>query len=545
MRSERGAYFLKLSLLFAVYFITARLGLSLDAVSGFATVVWPPTGIALASLLFLGYRYWPAITAAAFLVNLVTGASWAVALGISAGNTLEALLGAYLLNRFIKINLSLDRLKDVLGLIFLAAILSTVVSATIGTSSLFIGDVITSSTYDETWIAWWVGDVLGALVVAPFLMVWGLRLRQKVSFPQLLPIVIPFLILILTTLFVFLGLPKLGVESFPFAYLVLPPMVWITLRFDQPGSVTATFIASFIAIFGTVVGHKSDGDSLGENLLLIQSFIGVTAFTFMVMAAIVSEREQTLKKKQQLLQRTALLAKERSRLKALNRAKDDFIAIASHQLRTPASGVKQYLGMLLENYAGKLTKKQRSYIETAYSNNERQIKVINDLLRVAQIDAGKLPLQKKNCNLAQLVSSIAQQQAEEFAKRNQKLVFTTEKKRIIAPADKDLLRMVIENIIDNAGKYSSDDGEITIHASQSGKEIQLKVTDAGIGIAKKDQRRMFQKFSRVNNANSTFVDGSGLGLYWAKKIIDLHGGKITIKSELDKGSTFTLSLPAK
>src|SRR4030095_9871766 len=130
--SGRLKYASKLAILIIAYFVTARIGLSLDAVGGFATLVWPPSGIALAALLIFGYRYWPGITIAAFLVNLVTGAPPLVALGIAVGNTLEPLLGAYLLNRFTGLHHSLDRLKDVIGLVVFAAIVSTSVSATIG-----------------------------------------------------------------------------------------------------------------------------------------------------------------------------------------------------------------------------------------------------------------------------------------------------------------------------------------------------------------------------------------------------------------------------
>src|SRR5579864_1079788 len=151
VRHKQFSYILKLALLFVAYFVTARFGLKLNAVSGFATLVWAPTGIALAALFILGYKYWPAVTLAAFLVNLITGASPLVALGIGLGNTLEPLFGAYLLKRFVRFDPKMERVKDVFGLVILAAIFSTAVSATVGVTSLWLGHTVSVHTYQTTW----------------------------------------------------------------------------------------------------------------------------------------------------------------------------------------------------------------------------------------------------------------------------------------------------------------------------------------------------------------------------------------------------------
>src|SRR5215470_10750672 len=164
-----------------VYFVTAKLGLSLDAVSGFAAAVWPPTGVALAALVLHGYRLWPGIALGAFLINLSVGAPVLVAGGMALGNTLEALLGAVLLERVVGLRPSLERLQDVLGLIVLAAGLSTLVSATIGVTSGWLGGIIPTAMYGTAWLTWCLGDALGALVVAPLLFVWSRRGRSALT----------------------------------------------------------------------------------------------------------------------------------------------------------------------------------------------------------------------------------------------------------------------------------------------------------------------------------------------------------------------------
>jgi signal transduction histidine kinase len=543
MRGYHLDFLGKLVLLFVLYFSTARLGLSLDAVSGFATPVWPPTGIALAALLILGYRFWPGIAAAAFLVNLTTGAAPLVALGIGIGNMLEALIGAYLLRRFVHIDFSLERVRDIVGLV-LTVIVSTSVSATIGVSTLLSGNVIVSAAYDETWIAWWIGDMLGALVITPLLLIVRSHLRSPIKTEVLIRSAVPFLFLVGACIFVFFGLPWLGVRPFGFVYTLFPFLIWIALLFSQRGSVAATFTVSLIAILGTVVTHTTRGGvALSHDLILLQSFIGVTAVTFMIMAAVVSEREKTQMKEHRLAQRTALLMKQRARLQALNRSKDEFISIASHQLRTPATAVKQYIGMLLDNYAGKVPDRQLHLLRTAYQSNELQLRIINDLLNVAQVDNGKFKLDKQKVDLTSLAADVIARQSAAFAVLNQTVNYMPGRKHLFVMADPIKLGMVLENILDNASKYSLPSKNIHVTLDRIAGNAVLSIKDEGTGIKAKDQGKLFKKFSRINNELSAEANGSGLGLYWAKKIIDAQGGSITVDSIFGQGSTFTITLP--
>src|SRR5688572_22589671 len=161
----------RIALLAATYTLVGRLGLMMEPVGGFATVVWPPSGIALAALVLYGTRLWPGVALGAFLVNAWMGAPLSVALGISLGNTLEAVLGAWVLLRVPGFNPSLERLKDVIFVV-LAASLTTLVAATIGAMSLEIGGLVDAANFRDVWQAWWVGDMIGDLVVAPLLLTW-------------------------------------------------------------------------------------------------------------------------------------------------------------------------------------------------------------------------------------------------------------------------------------------------------------------------------------------------------------------------------------
>jgi PAS domain S-box-containing protein len=247
------------------------------------------------------------------------------------------------------------------------------------------------------------------------------------------------------------------------------------------------------------------------------------------------------KSAEQLKLQTEVLTAERRELKALNKAKDDFISLASHQLRTPATGVKQYIGLLLQGYLGKVPGRYREALQKAYESNERQIKIINDLLMVAKVDAGKLSLNKYSADVIQLIQDIVSEQAADL-KQLKQTVSLDLPDSLTANVDPMYLRMVIENILNNASKYSLPGGKIEISVQVRGTTMSISVTDHGVGISKKDRPKIYRKFTRITGVSSS-VDGSGLGLYWSKKIVDLHNGKIVLKSRPNHGSTFTIKLP--
>lgn len=227
----------------------------------------------------------------------------------------------------------------------------------------------------------------------------------------------------------------------------------------------------------------------------------------------------------------------------LERTKDEFISLASHQLRTPATAVKQYVGMLLEGYAGDLTKRQKVILQNAYDSNERQLTIVNDLLRVAHVDAGKVTLIKQPTDVIRLTQDVINGLRSVFKRRRQKIVFIRPRTKIVAEVDVDRLRMVIENILDNASKYTPEGKQVTVEVTQTNQCMSICITDQGVGIAKKDIAKLYQKFSRLNNPLSQLVGGTGLGLYWAKRIIDLHEGTIEVTSKLGKGSSFIIKIP--
>ncbi len=231
-----------------------------------------------------------------------------------------------------------------------------------------------------------------------------------------------------------------------------------------------------------------------------------------------------------------------SERKKAERAKDEFISLASHQLRTPATGVKQYLGMLLGGFAGDLDERQRMFIKTANDSNERQLSVINSILKTAQIDSGVYKVEKEPQNLLALVSAVMIDFHPVILMRRQKLVCKIDTD-LEANVDGVELCVALSNLIENASKYSDNGKTVTISARQTAKQTIIRISDQGVGIDLADQAKVFEKFTRVDNTLSDTVSGSGLGLYWTKRIITMHGGTIGIDSKLGKGTTFVIRIP--
>jgi signal transduction histidine kinase len=243
-----------------------------------------------------------------------------------------------------------------------------------------------------------------------------------------------------------------------------------------------------------------------------------------------------------LSQTAALLRHQKDQLLELNNAKDDFISLSSHQLRTPATSVKQYLGMILEGYAGEIPEPLLVFVKTAYESNERQLDVINDLLITARLDSGRYRITKTPTDIVELLQAIADEYRPILNQHGQQLVMELPAV-CIATLDGKELRLAIQNLLENANKYSPAGAKITISLLSQPKHIRLSVRDQGVGIARNNQNKIFDKFTRVENDLSDTVNGNGLGLYFVKRIIDLHDGSITIDSTVGQGTTFTIIIP--
>ena len=270
----------------AAYYGAAKLGLALAFENSSITAVWPPTGIALAALVLWGLRFWPAVALGAFLANSWTGVPLVSTLGITVGNTLEALAGAYLLVRVARFRPSLDRVRDVFALVAFAAIVSTMVSATVGVTSLWVGGETTMGELASDWQLWWLGDMGGDLIVAPLLLTLATTPFLKPPPRRVLEGAALLLLLLATSGAAFSQETQL-------AYLVFPLLAWAALRFGPLGAASAALTVAAVSVWFTArgIGPFAQG-SRDDNLLLAQTFVGVATAMSLLMAGFMAERSK-------------------------------------------------------------------------------------------------------------------------------------------------------------------------------------------------------------------------------------------------------------
>ncbi|HEY1421849.1 MAG TPA: MASE1 domain-containing protein [Candidatus Acidoferrum sp.] len=287
---ENPAFVVGLTLL---YFVAGKLALKLAFLNASASAVWPCTGIALAALLIFGVRLWPAIFAGAFLVNFTTAGTALTSLGIATGNTLEALAGCCLVTRFAAGRNAYERSQNIFKFVLLAGMLSTAISASIGTATLLLGGLAEWSHFHSVWITWWLGDGVGSVIVTPFLLLWFENPRFNWTRKQMLELAFLFFGLFSTAWFVFGESFHVYVKNYPFEYLCFPFLVWAAFRFGRRKTATATCALAIVATWGTVHGYGPFArNSANTSLLLLQSFMAIVALTSMVLAAETTEHKR-------------------------------------------------------------------------------------------------------------------------------------------------------------------------------------------------------------------------------------------------------------
>lgn len=536
----------------AAYFLAGKFGLTLAVFHPSATPVWPPTGISLAAFLLIGYWVWPAVFLGAFLVNLTTAGSFMTSLGIATGNTLEGLLGAYLVAKFANGRLVFARQRDTFLYVLLAAGLSTTVSATIGVTSLSAAGYADWPRYGDVWLTWWLGDAVGALIVTPVIVLWALHPGITWNRGKLLEIGALLTLLCLVALIVFQSGQALTGRNYPLAFLTFSILIWVAVRLGPRETATAILLCVAIAIWGTLQGSGPFvRGSPNETLLLLQSFTAVVGVTALALAIGVSERRRTEEALDQLNQtlerriqdRTGTLQGAVEQLQELDRLKSAFVTIVSHELRTPLASMKGLVENMLDGLAGPLTEKQHHYLSRITLNADRLTRMLNELLNLSRIEAGKMELAPTALSLQELFADLV----EGFQPLAQQKSITMETSFAdgipAVHADRDKLYEVVANLLENAIKFTPSGGQIRLGAQRLDPQyITIGVSDTGCGIPEEHMPKIFDKFYRVQSPTGGSA-GAGLGLAIAKGLIELHGGTLAVESEPGKGSRFYFTLP--
>jgi signal transduction histidine kinase len=523
--AERARYWASLVTLAGAYWIAAIVGFTVADSVRQVSPLWPPTGIALAAMVRLGGRCWPGIAAGAFLANLGSGEPPWTALAVAAGNTLEAVAGYAVFRRF-GFEARVERMRDVYALV-LAAFAAPAISATVGVASLWQAGLIPpAATLGETWLVWWVGDAMGALLVTPVLLT--LTDRRLGWPPARAGEAVVFLLLLAA-----LGATVLATVPAPtngrdpnLEYLVFPMIIWAALRFTQREVVLAVALVSTLAVAGAILGRGPFvSDTLTRRLVLLQVFMAVLTTTALAMGALVTERRR---------------AYEEAR--RANAAKDEFLAVLSHELRTPLTPILGWIRLLRE---GQLDVPTAARAHEVIERNTRiQVRLVEDLLDASRIVSGKMVFERHLVDIMRVVSGAHETVGGSVAEKSIAVEIQPPAGTAMAWGDAERLQQAVTNVLANAVKFTPSHGRIGVRVESSETHLVLSVSDTGQGIEPAFLQRMFAPFTQADTGTTRSHGGLGLGLSIACYIVEQHGGTVAATSAgLGRGTTLTVKLP--
>lgn len=293
-----------------------------------------------------------------------------------------------------------------------------------------------------------------------------------------------------------------------------------------------------------VVGNKKSGNPYNQQDVQMLNILA-NGLVIALQNAFRFEEIQTfnLTLKQKVDNATKELRKTNDRLRLLDQTKDDFISMASHQLRTPLTSVRGYVSMVLDGDGGPINETQRKLLTQSFLSSQRMVYLISDLLNVSRLKTGKFLIEPVESDMAKVIAEEVDQLAETVKGRNLVLTYHKPDNFPMLMLDETKMRQVIMNFIDNAIYYTSSGGHIDVRLVEKPESIEFTVVDDGIGVPREEQHHLFGKFYRAHNAKSARPDGTGLGLFMAKKVVIAQGGATIFRSTEGKGSTFGFTFP--
>ena len=514
----------------AAYAVAGKLGLMVAIVHPSASAVWAPTGIALACFLRLGYAVWPGIFLGALIVNVTTAGSLLSSLGIATGNTLEGLIGAYLVNRFAHGGHAFDRARDTIRYTILAGMLSTMASATVGVASLASQGFARWAEFGSIWVTWWLGDLGGALVVAPLLLLWVGNSRIRWNRAKALEAGLLMLCLVVVGQVVFGLTATLGSKGHPLAFLCMPLLVWAAYRFSPRIASAAILVLSVVAVTGSLRSTATlERWELNQSLVMLQVFMGVAAATTLAFAALVAERARG----------EAAVRAASEGLRAAMTELEAFNYSISHDLRSPIGAVLNYSSAIEEDFGAELDEKGLRMLRGIRVSAESAASLLDQLVQLGW--AGREHDEKMLLDMTSLAHDV-HAEILTAGKEASEVHFDL---RDLPPAwgSAALVRCVFRNLFTNAVKFTRGRPERSVHVAGvvGDRENAYWVVDNGVGFDPALGEAVFQPFRRL--AHSAQYEGTGLGLAIAAKIVRRHGGRIWGESDGSNGARFCFTLP--
>jgi signal transduction histidine kinase len=495
---------------------------------GYATAVWPPSGIAVAALLLGGRRLWPAVWAGSFAANLTIDGAVLAALVIATGSALQSVVIEALTRRHIGVPQRFETIEQVLKFVGLTAA-GCVIAPTLALLPLAVLYGMPLGELAGNWFTWWQGDTCGVLVFAPLILAWfggssaawtPRRLAEAALYAALL---------------VFFSHMAFS-AGFARTFLLVPFIVWAAFRFEQREVMTAAAAICAIALWALP----------RESLALLPLFIATLVFTGLVLSAVLRQLERSmLELETRVGQRTAELEEAKLAAERANEAKSQFLANMSHELRTPLNSLLILARLLADNAGGRLDAKQVKFAQTIHASGLDLLSLINDLLDLAKIESGAVTslnmgpasFAEVRDDLERTFRQVAQDRGLEFSITLDPALPPTLR------TDAARLKQVLKNLLANAFKFTPRGGVTLRIAPETSRSVAFAVTDSGIGIAPEKQQLIFEAFRQADGSTSRVYGGTGLGLSISRELTRLLGGELRLSSKPGQGSTFTLVLP--
>jgi len=471
------------------------------------TAVWPPTGFAIAAILRFGRRSAIGVFLGALIANATAHEPFAVATGIAIGNTAEAMLAVMLMRRF-EFDAALSRVRDVLVLIGAIAV-SPIIAATVGVASLGLGGVQPVSALPALWWLWWMGDALGGLIVAPFILVWTERRRRGDVVEGLIGIVL--LAAVCAASFVI----SRRVQATE--YVVFPFVIWAALRFGPLGTATAAIVSNAIAVWGTHLGRGPfAGAGPEQGFVLLQIFMAVVVTTGLLLGAITAQYRQAQQRK------------------------DEFLAMLGHELRNPLAPIVHAVELLgrrdppVAEQAREIIRRQAAHLT----------RLVDDLLDVSRITRGAIQLDRRAVRLDEIVHAAADTWRHLAAQKRQRLTLEIADRSIWLDVDPIRFTQIVANLLHNAIKFTPPEGTIVLRADVEDGAAVIRVRDNGEGLDPDVVDEVFDLFVQGPPSLDRPRGGLGLGLTLVRQLVELHGGTVEARSDgIGQGSEFTVRMP--
>lgn len=530
-----------------VYFLAGRLALKLAVINPSVSSVWPPTGIALAALLIFGYEMWPAILFGAFGFNLSTTGPHVISLVIAAANALEALAGAYLTRRFAHGRYAFATAEDVLKFAFLAGAVATTIPATIGVASLSAAGLLAAAQREAVWLTWWLGDMIGAIVVAPCILLWVERPPMKRGLRERVRGAAAVASLLLLGLLLFSNLLPFRFQDYRLAFLCIPLVVWGAFYLRAHEGTTVVLALSAIAVWGTLRGFGGfSGSDVNASLLLLQAFMGVIAVTSLVLSAAISQRNSEHaaleRAKGELEERVAARTAElEDRIVTQERAEEAMRDLSSRLMRSQdderrriARELHDSTGQDLAWLSMSLSQLQR---EAEKHQNFASSGKISEMAGIVQKVLGELRTISYLLHPPLLddmgLSSAIRWLVDGFVERSkvQVTIDIPEDLERFSPDLETAVFRVVQECLTNIHRHSAST-TASIRLERSGEALTLQVADRGRGIPEE----------KLSAAAATGV--RGVGLRGMRERVRQFGGEIEIV-RLNPGTLVRMQLPVR